>query len=108
MRENRRNRTKYQDNGLLGRVIADSYTPVSAGSFIYHTCKVDPIYQGIEFETGQVIVILDPITGRKNAGPMKVLTYDRFTETLVTSQAIEVLGNIYISGAQNEVDPPVV
>ncbi len=62
------------------------------------------------FKTGQVVVFLSPITGLRIASPVTVETFDWFGKRLVVADKISVSEGtaIYISGTQDEANPPVV
>ncbi len=90
----------YAKNGLLGHVRAGATSK-----------PVIPVFLCARyFTTGQMIVFLNPITGLKTAGPVKVQTYDRFSERLVVSNNVSVEKGdaIYISGFQDGFTPPKV
>lgn len=90
-----------EKRGLLGNVEEDVTNK-----------KVIPVFSGYggRFSTDDVVVFLDPITGLKVAGPVKVLTYDVYGGRLVVTSGISAPKGtaIYISGEQTETSPPVV
>jgi len=90
----------YAQNGLLGHV-------KEATEFK----DVIPVFRAARFfTTGQMIVFLNPITGLKTAGPVKVQTYDNFGERLVVDINVSVSQGdaVYLSGSQDERNPPRV
>ena len=90
----------YSANGLLGSVRVNM-----------SSCNVIPVFiLARYFTTGQTIVFLNPLTGLKTAGPVKVQTYDSFGQRLVVSSKVSVEKGdaIYLSGSQDECNPPRV
>ena len=90
-----------EQNGLLGNVadLVKGSDVVSASENVLRA-----------FQTGQVVVFLDPMSGLKQAGPVTVLTYDRHGYRLKVSSAVTVSSGdaIYLHGAQDESSPPKV
>jgi hypothetical protein len=88
----------YENDGLLGNVTEDSRSAVV------------PVMDVRKFFTDEVIVFLDPITGLREAGPVTVLTHDRYGERIRVSSPVSVSKGtaIYISGSQDEASPPTV
>lgn len=77
------------------------------------TTNIIPVldnYVGPRFHTNQHIVFLNPVTGLRTAGPVILLTHDSYGEQIVISSKVTVSRGdvIYISGVQDETNPPVV
>jgi hypothetical protein len=86
-------------NGLLGYVTEDCENTPEVKIEYYESLYTD-----------QVIVFLDPMSGLKQAGPVSVVTYEDYGRRLKVNCSISVKKGtaIYISGSQDELNPPVI